>query len=481
MSFTSTGYFLFLFLVFLAYNATKAKYRWLVALIASYGFFVSFKAPQTLAALVSVTLVSYYCGLSLGKRTEARSRAFVFWLGTGVCVLTLFLIKYLPSLLPSLEASSRFAFLLNSIGVSYFVFQAISYLADVYIGTQNPERHLGVYALSLAFFPKAAQGPIERASDILPQMHAPKPFDYDMVRKGLLLFAFGLAKKVIIADRLAVYANAVYNDPTAFTGLPILVATYAYAFQIYFDFSGYTDMARGSARLFGVELTQNFNSPYMAVSVPEFWRRWHMSFSRWILDYIFKPLQMLWRNFGKFGTVLALIVTFLISGVWHGAKAGFVVWGALHGIYLAASVLYTPLRKKWRKKLGLTNGKLSIAWGRFVTFNLVCFAWIFFRANSLGDALYIVSHIADVKGSVEAFRKIGMLKYINTFLLFDNGKFELLILLTAIAIYLLICKRSFSILLRQPILIRWCAYIAILLSLFFLDVPVAQKFIYFQF
>jgi D-alanyl-lipoteichoic acid acyltransferase DltB (MBOAT superfamily) len=239
-------------------------------------------------------------------------------------------------------------------------------------------------------------------------------------------------------------------------------------------------MARGSARLFGIELTQNFDSPYMATSVPEFWRHWHITFSRWILDYIFKPLQMLWRNLGKFGTAFALVIAFLISGLWHGAKAGFIVWGALHGIYLAASVFYAPFRKKWQKKHGIVEGKLTLAWRRFFTFNLICFAWIFFRADNINDAVYIVNHILDIKGSIKVFQSLGFVEYVSKFVLLGNGKFTFLIIFVSIAVYLVVKKKGSSLLSRQPTWLRWCAYYSIVLAILLLTAPTTQ-FIYFQF
>jgi D-alanyl-lipoteichoic acid acyltransferase DltB (MBOAT superfamily) len=247
--------------------------------------------------------------------------------------------------------------------------------------------------LSLAFFPKLLQGPIERSGDLLPQLKIKFAPDYDNLRAGGLLFTWGLFKKLVIADRLGIYVDAVYNSVHQFTGLALLLATYAYAFQIYLDFSGYTDMALGSARLFNINLTQNFNSPYLATSVADFWRRWHISFSSWILDYMFKPLQMRWRHAKNWGTAAALLVTFLISGIWHGASWKFVLWGLLHGVYLAGSVFYRPFRNKLQKRWGIRDHRLGKAGRIFVTFNLICLAWVLFRANNLADAWYVLSHL----------------------------------------------------------------------------------------
>ncbi|MCX7046469.1 MAG: MBOAT family protein [Candidatus Sumerlaeota bacterium] len=399
MFFTSLSYLLFLPLVYLAFYHTKDRFRWLTLLAASYIFYATFKAPHLLIVLALVTVISYQCGILLGRTRDVRSRRAIFWLGTVGCLMILAVMKYLPQLLTSggraLVLPSSW---LITLGVSYFIFQAISYLADVLLEIQAPERHFGYHALAMAFFPKLLQGPIERAGNLLPQLKAPYQFDYDAIRSGMLLFAWGMFKKVVMANRLTLYADTVFNDVHSFTGLPLLIGVYAYAFQIYFDFSGYTDMARGTARMFGINLMENFNHPYLATSVADFWRRWHISFSRWILDYIFKPLQLAWRDWGKAGMALALIITFFISGLWHGVAWGFIIWGLLHGIYLASSTIYRPYQKALHKRMGLEKSGALKIWQVLVTFHLVCFAWIFFRAASLGDAWYIISHIGHFPG-----------------------------------------------------------------------------------
>jgi alginate O-acetyltransferase complex protein AlgI len=397
MTFNSFSYFLFLPVVYLIFYFTADRWRWLVLLAASYAFYASFKAPYLLTVLFMVTAISYACGLRIAAQSNDIDRKRWLWIGSFGCVIILALFKYLPFF--ESQANSIFGFTSNlsptiiSIGVSYFTFQAISCMVDIYLEIEEPERHFGRYALYLAFFPKLLQGPIERATYLLPQLKQQYQFDYDAMRSGMLLFAWGLFKKVVVAERLALYADRVYVDVHGYTGLALVIGTYAYALQIYFDFSAYTDMARGTGRMFGINLTENFNSPYMGTSIADFWRRWHISFSRWILDYIFKPLQMKWRNWGKAGTALALIATFLICGIWHGATWGFVIWGLLHGIYLATSTYYRPYQRKLYKWLGIEKSRWLRGWQMFVTFNLVSFAWVFFRANSFGDAWYVISNL----------------------------------------------------------------------------------------
>jgi alginate O-acetyltransferase complex protein AlgI len=470
MTFTSLSYFLFLPAVYLAFYVVTHRFRWMLLLAASYAFYATFKAPQLLLALALVTVISYAFGIRLGRIKEEGRRKRILWLGVAACLLILALIKYLPLLWTSLHADTLYAHLLISIGVSYFTFQAISYLADIYLEIQAPEQHFGYHALALAFFPKLLQGPIERAGDLLPQLKKPYAFDYDAMRSGMMLFTWGLFKKLVVADRLALYANTVYNDVHHFTGLPLIIATYVYALQIYFDFAGYTDMARGTARMFGIGLSENFNSPYLATSIADFWRRWHISFSRWILDYIFKPLQMTWRDHGQAGTALALIITFLASGIWHGASWGFVVWGLLHGIYLASSTYYRPYQKKLHKWMGIDKSAW-LRWGQvFVTFNFVSFAFIFFRSKSLGDAFYVLEHLGFDGG----------------FLMGSKGAYEAVVLMLALAIiaYPFLAApigHQFERFFTRPVWTRWLAYAMLLAMIVLFSVGGNSVFVYFQF
>ena len=358
--------------------------------------------------------------------------------------------------------------------MSYYVFQAISYLIDIYLEIEKPERHAGYLALYLSFFPKLLQGPIERAGDLLPQIRLRYKFDYDNMRSGLLLFAWGLFKKSAVADRLAPCVNSIYGDVHSFGGVTLLFATYLYAIQIYYDFSGYTDMALGAARLFNIRLTPNFNAPYLATSVADFWRRWHISFSRWILDYIFKPLQMQFRDLKTSGTALALLVTFLVSGIWHGASWGFIVWGLLHGLYLASSVFYRPVQKAIHKKTGLEKTRALKVWQTFVTFNLVCFAWIFFRAGSITDALYIVRSLFSGVSGAKSF----------SFMQFKGDLTSALVAMAVITSVYLAGNRTplLKTFFERPAWFRWVAYYALVIAVVILgklfDV---KEFIYFQF
>ena len=460
MPFNSVRYFVFLAAVLVVSRFVSGRFRWIVLLLASILFYAATRAPYLLTALLLVSVATYAGGRCVAGRAGTTKGSLLFWSFVGFDLLVLISIKYVPAWL---GASA----VVSAVGVSYYAFQAISYLVDVYAEIQPPETHFGHLALYLAFFPKLLQGPIERAGDLLPQLRAAVPITYENLRAGLLLFAWGLFKKVVIADRLGLYVDWVYVDVQAHPGLPMLLATYFYAGQIYYDFSGYTDMALGSARLFGVRLTQNFRAPYLATSIADFWRRWHISFSRWILDYIFKPLQMVFRSAGTAGTAVVLMVTFLVVGAWHGAKWTFVIWGLLHGMYMAASVLTARLRRNPLPAL------LRKIWQTALTFNLVSFAWIFFRANSLRDALYVVTHFVSGAGHVGRF-------------LLSQGKGELLIALASVAVAA--AGSSWDTdgiagerLRTSPTALRWSVYYGFTAMLLFLSAGHGGRFIYFQF
>lgn len=436
MVFNSLSYLLFLPGIFLLFTIVPDRLRWLLLLVASYVFYGFLLKPYLLFVLAIVTANTFYFGNLIDKFQDITSKKCMLWLGVMVNVAFLIYFKYVPflvdnlsSLLGTINGSLGLAMmkpLYVSIGLSFFVFQSISYLFDIYLEIEKPERHFGRFALYLAFFPKLLQGPIERAGDLLPQLKTSYTFNKDNIRFGVFLFVLGLFKKIVIADRLGLYVDMVYDDVNAYSGLPLLFATYAYAVQIYMDFSGYTDMALGSAQLFNIDLTQNFNKPYLATSIADFWRRWHITFSRWILDYIFKPLQMQWRYWKNWGTATALIITFLVSGLWHGASWGFVVWGGLHGLYMACSVFYKPYQKKLHKALGVEKTTLLKAWQVLVTFNLVSFAWVFFRARNLSDAFWVLQNAFN-------FNMINNINFIGKF-----DKYELYVGMISLSLAIVI-------------------------------------------
>lgn len=491
MPFVSLSYFLFLPVVFVAHYIAPDRFRWLVLLVASFCFYAALKVPYLIVVLAFTTTITYFMGILIDQQEDPRTKQYLLWGGIIINVLILVLLKYLPFI------SKNLNFILNlispgttvsvcgtiiAIGTSYFIFQAISYLIDIYLEIIRPERHFGHFALYMSFFPKLLQGPIERAGDLLHQLKLPYVFNYDNVRSGLLLFALGLMKKIIIADRLALMINPIFANVHAYKGSSLLLATYYYSLQIYFDFSGYTDMALATALMFNVTLTQNFLRPYFATSIADFWRRWHISFSRWILDYIFKPLQILWRGHGNWGTALSLLITFAISGIWHGASWGFVLWGLLHGMYMAISIPYKTIKKRFLNYFKISAKSVIIRlFDMLVVFNLVSIAWIFFRTESVSDALYVLYY-----GFMNSFvnldwASIKTVSHVN--LALGKEIYELYILCTYI-IFIAVsynCRCVAKIQSNSNTVLRWLYYTFIISSIMLFGCFGNNEFIYSNF
>lgn len=401
MLFNSLHFLLFFPIVVAAYFLLPFKYRWAFLLGASYYFYMCWKPEYVLLLLVS-TLIDFYAGIQIGKAASLQKRKLFLLLSLSSNLGILFLFKYFNFL----NASARALFdhfnifynvpmfeLLLPVGISFYTFQTMSYVIDVYRGDQKPEKHFGMFALYVTFFPQLVAGPIERSTTLMPQFYERHSFDWPRTLDGLKLMLWGFFKKVVIADRLAGYVNQVYNDPANADGLNLLIATYFFAFQIYCDFSGYSDIAVGTARVLGFELMTNFERPYFAKSIAEFWKRWHISLSTWFKDYLYIPLGG--NRVAKWRWCANLFIVFLVSGLWHGANWTFVVWGALHGFYLVFSILTGDGRSKLRRALALDRlpGLVKIS-QILITFHLVLLAWIFFRANHLADALLIIEKIS---------------------------------------------------------------------------------------
>jgi len=374
---------------------------------------------------------------------------------------------HIPYSLPGLD-------LLLPIGISFYTFQTLSYTIDVYRGHQKPERHFGYFALYVAFFPQLVAGPIERPSRLIPQLKKHTTFDYQRVKDGLLLMAWGFFKKLVIADRVAVIVNQVYNHPTEYSGIPLILATYLFAYQIYCDFSGYSDIAIGAAQVMGVNLMKNFDCPYMSRSVSEFWKRWHISLSTWFKDYLYISLGG--NRVSVARLYFNLLIVFILSGLWHGANWTFVIWGALHGSYLVISIATNNVRQNFCKAIGLIKfPKIHNMIKTIITFHLVVLGWIFFRANSLSDAIYIISHLFHGLEWKLTGQNMGL------------GATETLTAL--IAIYILeilqwVQRRTSvrSLVSVQPIIIRWALYYGLVFCLLVYGrIEANIEFIYFQF
>jgi D-alanyl-lipoteichoic acid acyltransferase DltB (MBOAT superfamily) len=390
------------------------------------------------------------------------------------------------------------------IGLSFHTFQSLSYTIEVYRGHQKAEHHFGYLALYVMYYPQLVAGPIERPQNILHQLHTEQHFEYQRVTDGLKWMAWGMFKKVVVADRMVLFVNPVYNDPTHHSGPALVFATLAFAIQIYCDFSGYSDIAFGSAQVMGVRLMKNFNHPYFADSISEFWRRWHISLSTWFRDYVYIPLGG--NRVAKPRWVFNLFITFLISGLWHGAAWTYIIWGALHGSYFVLSALTGPFWKRLSALARLDRlPRLKTTISTLITFSLVTFAWIFFRAASLPDALYIVRHLVSgwpsyLVQSGHIFRaglqtaNLGLYSVVNAVFriltpLTDESR--TVIALTALALLILVVIEVLQYrgnfleqLHRKPIYLRRIVYaslIAVILIFGTSYASVQQAFIYFQF
>lgn len=401
MLFNSWQFLIFFPLVVAAYFLLPGRFRWMLLLGASYYFYMCWK-PEYALLLILSTVVDYYTALRMGKAASPRKKKFYLGVSLSSNLGILFLFKYFNFL----NASARAVFdhfnifynvpmfeLLLPVGISFYTFQTLSYSIDVYRGRIEPEKHLGLFALYVTFFPQLVAGPIERSTSLLPQFYRHHNFDRQRIIAGLQLMLWGFFKKIVIADRLAAYVNQAYNDPGAASGIDLLAATYFFAFQIYCDFSGYSDIAIGAAKVMGFELMENFRRPYLSKSISEFWQRWHISLSTWFKDYLYIPLGG--NRVAKWRWCCNLFVVFLVSGLWHGANWTFVIWGALHGTYLMFAILTADFRGKLLQALRLDRFSRAVNASRvLLTFHLVLFAWIFFRANNLAEAFLIITKIS---------------------------------------------------------------------------------------
>jgi D-alanyl-lipoteichoic acid acyltransferase DltB (MBOAT superfamily) len=370
--------------------------------------------------------------------------------------------------------------ILLPVGISFYTFQALSYTFDVYYKKTNATTHFGKFALYVSFFPQLVAGPIERSWNLLPQFSEKMYFDYSRVKDGLLIILKGVLKKVVIADRLAIVVNTVYNSPENYFGLEVIIATIFFAFQIYCDFSAYTDIARGSARVMGFNIMENFKHPYFATSIPEFWRRWHISLTTWFRDYLYIPLGG--NRVPVYRWYINIMLVFLISGLWHGAAWNFVIWGLIHGIFQLADIYSKKTRQFIGIKINLKKDSEDIyAFKVIWTFLLTCFAWLFFRAASLSDAIILLKN-ATVYNPWKLFD--GSLYRLG--LDAHDFIFAIISIILLLIVWILQRKRSLrDVLLQQHIITRWCVYILLILFIIIFGYYGSQyetsQFIYFQF
>lgn len=486
MLFSSISFIFFMTAVFLIYWALPHKYRWMALLAANIFFYASWDVRYLLVILFA-TAVSYFGAILIEKASSPQKKKVLLTVGILLTLFFLLLFKYANFALYSVEKVLKlFAVpiqettlrLLMPVGISFFTFQMVGYIADVYKGKIAAEHHFGKYAVFVSFFPNIASGPIERAGNVLPQIEKEKKFDYTSAVYGMRLFLLGLLKKLVFADSMSKYVNVIFDHAKDYSGLSFILATLLFTFQIYCDFSGYSDMAVGAAKLLGFDLMTNFKYPYLSSSIKEFWSRWHISLSTWFRDYVYIPLGG--NRVSKLRRNLNLMVTFLASGLWHGASWTFVLWGGIHG---ACQVAENTI-KEWRKKAGKEKNALKTDavskmthFGKvLLIFCIVSFAWMFFRANSISDAVYILQHMF-LGGSLQTAMAEMTMSWLS-------------VAKTGAAIVFLMVYDFFSQkhdLLKEmdrlKLPLRWLVYIATAVLIIVLNIHngTTQEFIYFKF
>lgn len=385
MLFNSIQFIVFFIIVVVIYYNLPQKYRWVLLLTASCIFYGAF-IPSYLIILFAIITVDFFAAKALVK-VRAHRRKLVLWTSITATCLLLVVFKYFNFLSVNIAHLAHFLHWnydpiilkwILPIGLSFHTFQSLSYVIEVYRGHQQPESHYGKYATYVMFFPQLVAGPIERPQNLLPQFKEKHPLLYQNFAIGFRLALLGYFKKMVIADNLAPYVDTVFKDPQLHSGNMVVLGVLFFAIQIYCDFSGYSNIAIGTARILGFRLMQNFRRPYFAVSVPDFWRRWHISLSTWFRDYVYIPLGG--SRVGRWQWYNNLFIVFLLSGIWHGAGWTFVIWGLLHWFYF---IIYSAVIPK----------RFPVWLSGMLTFVLVCFAWIFFRAESLDNAVSVISNI----------------------------------------------------------------------------------------
>ena len=397
MTFNSWEFLLFYPIVALLYFVLPKKLKWPMLLVASYYFYMCYQA-NLVFLILGTTFISWVASNIIERTENKKTKKICLAVTLIACLGVLFFYKYFNFLSGSVTSlielfggtpSPVVLNLILPVGVSFYTFQTLSYVIDVYRGDIKTERNFFFYALFVSFFPQLVAGPIERPGNLIPQLKEPKPWNNDDAIKGAKHMIVGFFKKVAVADLLSLYVNEIYNDVESATALGVIIATAMFAVQIYCDFSGYTDIAIGCARIMGIRLMQNFNHPYTATTIKEFWSRWHISLSSWFKDYLYFPLGG--SRCSKPRHLMNLFIVFLVSGLWHGAAWTYVIWGAIHGIYQIIGNLTIGKRNALLEKVGLSKKHPVVIYARrVIVFVLVCFAWLFFRANSTADALYLV-------------------------------------------------------------------------------------------
>ena len=478
MLFNSLEYMVFLPSVAILYFIIPHRFRWFLLLGASCFFYMSL-VPYFIL-FISVTIINdYTAGRLIEKFPQKKKLLLLESLIVNIGIL--FVFKYYNFFVDNIavflammkmSVSMPVLKIIMPVGLSFYTFKSIGYVLDVYRGDIKSEKHFGLYALYLLFFPEILAGPIDRGGNLLPQFREKHNFEYKRISDGLKLIAWGAFKKVVIADRIAVIVNHVYGDINNYPGIPLIINSVLFTFQMYYDFSGYSDIAIGSGKILGFNLPENFNVPLISQSITEFWRRWHISLSTWLRDYLYTPMAIATRAWGIKAIVFSTFTTFVIAGLWHGAGWTFIIFGALHG----GALVYEILTRNFRKKLNKTlPAKFYNLFCNFLAFFYLTFTFIFFRSQNLAEAwLYITKIFTSLNFKTGGYR-------------FGIGQFEFWLLIIVIIFSMIIevysSKREglIKFISSKQAYLRWGFYYFIVLLIIFYGEFGENNFIYFKF
>jgi D-alanyl-lipoteichoic acid acyltransferase DltB (MBOAT superfamily) len=479
MLFNSLEFAVFFPIVCCLFFAAPMRMRLPFLLVASCVFYMAF-IPAYILILAITILIDYVGGILLERHSGPIRRVILLASIVSTC-LVLFIFKYFDFFLGNFVSLASLAGwkvgpitsgIILPIGLSFHTFQSLSYVVEVYRGKQRAEYDFVTYATYVMFFPQLVAGPIERPQNLLHQFKELQPYDHDRVVAGLKRMAWGFFKKLVVADRLAIFVNDVFSAPREHNGLQLTIGTLFFAYQIYCDFSGYSDIALGSARVLGFTLMENFDVPYRSRSISEFWRRWHISLSTWFKDYVYVPLGG--SRVSNARWIFNVLVTFGISGLWHGANWTYVIWGLLNGMYLIMGRFTQNIRDKFFHAIRIENDSaLRVGIRVLTTFVLVNVAWVFFRARNFNDATYVLTHFW--KGwnfsqiVTEQFTMRQFSVAILSIVLLELGHF---------------LSRNERFVLKVntlPVFPRWATYLACVLFVALFGIYRTNQFIYFQF
>jgi D-alanyl-lipoteichoic acid acyltransferase DltB (MBOAT superfamily) len=486
MLFNSFEFLIFFPVVTILYFLLPHKFRWFHLLVASCVFYMFF-VPLYIVILFGTIVIDYYAGILIENAPEGKKRRWLIMsLAANIGVLAVF--KYYNFFIDNIQQVINWMGftvqlpllrILLPIGLSFHTFQAMSYTLEVYYENQKAERNFGIYALYVMFYPQLVAGPVERPQNVLYQFYEKHALRYNDVAEGLRLMMWGMIKKVVIADRLGLVTTRIFDDAASQSGINVVIGYVYFTFQIYCDFSGYSDIALGTARVMGFNLMKNFNFPFRAKSVSDFYKRWHMSLSTWFSDYLHTPLTYSFRRIGLRGVALASVITFFLSGLWHGAAWQFILWGVMMGLAIAFEVLTHKQRKAFFALFPPTFGNLL---AKFITFSYISFWSLFFRANSVADAFMMMRKVGNIPAEIATIVRTHKFAFLNLPNVYDY-------LVPGLAVICLLegCNwlttrydmpKTFA---SRPSWLRWSAYYAGILLLMFCGVYEKHQFIYFQF